>query len=332
MATDKVRQGLCSRRRFLHRASLLGVVLGLPGLSACGPSRPLRLMLHDWPGYAFMRLAVRQGRVPTGQVEMLECGGMEESVAALESGETDAAAITLDNVMYLLDRGVDLQVVLLFNVSSGGDALLAQPGIASLSDLRGLRVGAEDTALSAVMLNRALHAAGLSREAIEVVPFTGNAVSAWDSGELDAILTYQPAVQALLHRGLRVLFDSRQTPFLIVDVLAVRGDALPSAGDALHRLIAGHFAVQDQWRRDPLNTNFALASLLGVDAQHVFEVFRGLNIPDVRYNRQYLSASAPELSEAANTLCEIMREEHACSGPAPSIDKLFVPDYLPEGD
>lgn len=327
---DRTRPGV-GRRRFLYRGGgLLAALVALPSLTACGPPRPLRIMLHDWPGYAFLRLARQQGHLADAPVELLEEGSMSDSLAALEAGTVDGAALTLDNVIYLRSRGVDLVVVLLFNVSSGGDALLAPPSLSSLADLRGARVGAEDSALSAVMLNCALRAAGLERDAIEVVHFTGNALSAWKAGGLDAILAYQPSVQALRREGLQVIFDSRQTPFLIVDVLAVRRDALPAMASGLRTLIRAHFAVQQRWREDPLNTNFALASLLGVDVQHVHEVFRGLNIPDVRYNRQYLTAPALELAEAARTLCDIMREEGVCAGPSPSFDGLFLPDYLPE--
>jgi hypothetical protein len=39
-----------------------------------------------------------------------------------------------------------------------------------------------------VMLNRALFAAGLARDDIEVLRFSGDAVAAWNAGGLDAIL------------------------------------------------------------------------------------------------------------------------------------------------
>lgn len=270
-----------SRRQFLGWTGLAGAVAVLPVLSACQSSRPLRVVLHDWPGYAFMRLALRQGLVSDGDVALIESVGMAESVEAMASGQVDAVALTLDNLIDLRARGVDA-------------------------------------------------AAGLQRTDLELVHFTGSAEAAWASGNLDAVLTYQPAVETLRQRGLQVLFDSRQTPFLIVDVLAVRREALGENAAALRRLIRGHFAAQRQWREDPLNTNFALASLLGVDAPGVHGVFRGLNIPDERFNRQYLTAPARELNEAARTLCGIMRDDRGCDASALSLAEMFLPDYLPE--
>jgi|TARA_R100000900_G_scaffold47653_1_gene38422 NitT/TauT family transport system substrate-binding protein len=332
MAVDVIQRASLapSRRRFLSWMGLGGAMATLPMLSACEPGSPLRVVLHDWPGYAFMRLALRQGLVSGDEVTLVETEGMADSVEAMASGQVDAAALTLDNLIALRAQGVDAVVVLLFDVSSGGDALLGGPHLTSLADLRGARVGVENTALSAVMLDRALAAGGLQRAEIEVAHFTGSAEAAWASANLDAVLTYQPAVEALRQRGLRVLFDSRQTPFLIVDVLAVRREALGSNAATLRRLIRGHFAVQRQWREDPLNSNFALASLLGVDAQQVHGVFRGLNIPDERFNRQYLTAPARELNEATQTLCGILRDERGCDTSALSLPGLFLPDYLPE--
>lgn len=332
MPREQDSRGGAGRRLFLRQAGLVCAVATLPGLNACVPSRPLRVMIHDWPGYAFLSLAEHQGLLPASRIELLEESGMASSVAALEAGQVDAAALTLDNVLLLRARGVDLVVVLLFNVSSGGDALLAPVGRASLADLAGARVGAEETALSAVMLNRALAAAGLQGSDIQRVAFSGDAVKAWEGGGLDAILTYQPAVQQLLKRGLQVVFDSRQTPFLIVDVLAVRREVLAAQAGNLRLLIQGHFAAQRRWRDDPLNGNFALAAELGVEVGHVREVFRGINIPDEHYNRQYLTAPAGELRAAAGTLCDIMREEEACMAGPQALDDLFLPDYLPEFD
>jgi len=55
----------------------------LPGLASCGSSRPLRIMLHDWPGYAFMHLAAQQGLVALSQVQILRESGLGDSVTAL---------------------------------------------------------------------------------------------------------------------------------------------------------------------------------------------------------------------------------------------------------
>ncbi|MFU8764204.1 MAG: ABC transporter substrate-binding protein [Haliea sp.] len=317
------------RRRFLQGAGLLGMAAMLPALASCGRSHPLRIMLHDWPGYAFMHLAAQQGLVSPSQVQILRETSLGDSVTALANGDVDGAGLTLDTVLSLQTQGVDLVVVLVFNVSVGADALLARPERAALAALAGARVGAEDTALSMVMLNRALFAAGLARDDIEVVHFSGDAVATWNAGGLDAILAYQPAVQQLHSQGLVTVFDSRELPFLITDVLAVRREALHRSASALRRLVDGHFAVQQQWRADPLNSNYQLASLLGVDVQIAREVFRGINVPNAQFNRQYLTAPATELTAAAETLCAILNEEGACS-PLPDFGRLFSAAYLPE--
>lgn len=57
-------------------------------------------------------------------------------------------------------------------------------------------------------------------------------LSAWNTGLVDALVTYEPLAGQLREQGATVIFDSRQARNLIVDVLAVREDRLhwPHAG------------------------------------------------------------------------------------------------------
>ncbi|MCK6410529.1 MAG: hypothetical protein L6Q70_15220, partial [Thauera sp.] len=107
-------------------------LLCLPALAACSPpGAPLSVSAHPWPGYELMFLAAREGWIDHDPVQLRAAVSATESMQRLRAGTVDAAALTLDETIKLLAEGVDLRVALVFNVSSGADALIAKPHIAS---------------------------------------------------------------------------------------------------------------------------------------------------------------------------------------------------------
>lgn len=315
-----------TRRSFLTGAcSAAAVAAGLPG---CAQRAPLRVALHEWPGYEFMRLAGSLGWVSREAVEFVRPGGFAGSVTDFQRGEVAAAGLTLDEALQLVEAGVPAKVVLVFNVSMGADVLLARPDLTTLAQLRGRRVGVDSTTLGRLLLGRALAAGGLAQADIVVVPLAGDHVAAWTGQALDAVLTYEPALGRLRRQGLVSLFDSRRLPQRILDVLAVRTDAPSWHAGALRAAIAGHFRALERWRTNPIDTSYRLAEQLGVEPEEVASLYRGLDLPDLHYNREYLTPPAAELSRAALDLQRFLSADGVLRGAAVP-DGLFVPDYLP---
>lgn len=320
------------RRQLLVRAASLGATLGATALAGgmlagCSETPPLRIALHPWPGYQFMTLATRQGWVSPKDAQLTVTSGFPETVAALKSGQVDGAGLTLDEVLTLREQGMPLQIVLVFNVSAGADMVLAKPPVQSLAQLKGLRVGVEASSLGEVMLAKTLETAGLSRSDIVVVPMTDDHEPAWMQGGMDAIVTYEPAAGSLRRKGLVSLFDSRSIPQLIVDVFVVKADIVKTHGKALRALISGHFRAQDLWRRNPADTSYQLAGLLSLSPEQVPEVFRGIDLPDRLYNRQYLTPPAAEMVRAAGEVGRIMHRAGLLKA-MPNLQELFVSEFL----
>jgi NitT/TauT family transport system substrate-binding protein len=313
------------RRRFLQ---LNMGALFAAGLSGCGQGQPLRIAIQPWCGYQFVKLASLQGWMSTETIQIMDTALAIESKQALQNGAVDCAALTLDEVLLLLDAGLDLKVALVFNVSAGADVLLVRPEIDRLQQLRGKRIGVENSSLGAIMLAEFLSSAGLQRSEVVVIDMDADHISFWDNENLDAVLTYDPSRSELVNRGLIPLFDSRSLPLTIVDVLAVRGEVLSDKAGAIRDLIAGHFYALRQWQENPINTSYQLAPLIGVGAEAVNDVYKGLDLPDALYNRRYLTPPAAELTRAATSVAGIMREA-GMLGRMPELEGLFVADYLP---
>ncbi len=303
-----------------------------PWLAACdvAPTRPLTIASLIWPGYELMFLAQREGWLPRDRIRFLKTASTPASLAALASGEADGAALTLDEVVRARARSIPLTAILVFDVSAGADMLLARPGIDSLADLAGKRVGVEPTALGAVMLHKVLQAAHLQQSALTLIPLNIDAhQAAWLQGGLDALITFEPTATRLIKAGARRLYDSRRAPNTIFDVLAVTPQAIERHPDALTALVAGHFRALRHLRHNPQDAAYRMAARMGIPASEVLDAFRGLELPDIHLNRQFLDAHNGPLTAAAEEVSRVMLMAGLLQD-LPTLNGLARADFLPE--
>lgn len=276
---------------------LIVMLLGL-SLVGCSRPEPLRVGINPWIGYETLPLAERLGWLPVG-VELRATESLGDSVKALAAGSLDAAGLTLEEMLLARAGGVDLSAVLVFDVSAGGDVLLARADIPSIADLRGRRVGLEASAHGPLVLSRALASAGLTLADVERLTVPPEAqLAAWQEGRVDAVVTYGPVVTRLEHLAARRLFDSRQMPDTIFDVLAVRRDRLDHP--ALPGLIEGHFLALNHLEHNRDDALYRIANRQQATFAEVREALSGITLPDLTGNQDLLRARGPLYRVAAD--------------------------------
>lgn len=324
-------------RKWLRRPA----VIWLPGTlvalliaviaSGCGQPLPLRVAAHVWPGYELMFVARDLHWLDPQQVELVQTSFAGDSVEAIAAGQVDAAALTLDEVLSARDRGVPLTVVLVFDVSAGADVVIARPGIDTANGLKGLRVGYERGAVGALMLEKALRAAGLTLEDIDPVNLPPSRhLTAWDIGLVDALVTYEPLASHLRGQGGTVLFDSTQAPNRIVDVLAVRSDRLQGAKkQALKHLVVAHFLALEHFQRNPQDAAYRMVTRLRLPAAEISGTFRGLVLPDLVNNHRLLSGESVPLLRSARELSILMQSWGLLSSSDSDLAGLVDDRFLP---
>ncbi|NDY97056.1 ABC transporter substrate-binding protein [Wenzhouxiangella limi] len=302
----------------------------LVALSACAREEPVRIASHVWVGYEPMFLARSLGWLDEALVTLQETASASESMAALTAGQVDGAALTLDEVLQLREQGVDLTVVLVFNVSVGADVILARPPIATLADLAGRRVAFEHGAVGELMIVEALRQAGLTRADIEAVDLSANEqATAYSDGMVDAVVTYEPAASLLQAEGAISLFDSSEIPEYIVDVLAVRSDRLGSGRvAALEHLVGSHLRALEYFLRNPQDAAYRMAERLGLPPAEVLSAYRGLVLPDLAGNYRLLQGDAASLREAAQALV-LFKVEQGLLSEKNDLGRLLSARFLP---
>jgi NitT/TauT family transport system substrate-binding protein len=285
------------------------------GLAGCDPpAEPLRIGAQVFPGYEMLFLARQLGQLPEQRVRLIEMPSASASLRALASGALECACLTLDEVLLARDRGVPLTAVLVLDVSMGADTVLARPMVRDLADLRGRAIAVEQSAVGAVMLDAALHAAGLGVADVRPVhlPFDEHE-RAYADRRVDAVVTYEPVTSRLRAAGARQLFSSREAPGLVLDVLAVRPAFLVSHRLAIATAVAAHLAARDRFVAAPSQYAAQLAPRLGLTPDKVPAAFSGLEMPDLARNRQLLT-SPQGLRASAERLAEVMRRAGLVEG------------------
>jgi NitT/TauT family transport system substrate-binding protein len=281
-------------------------------LAACGgkPAEPLRIATNIWPGYEPLYLARDLGEFEGSPVGLIEMPSSSEVIRAFRNGAVEAAALTLDEVLLLQQDGIDVRILWVMDVSEGADVVMARPGIRSLKDLAGKKVGVEGSALGAYMLSRALDAAGLQPRDLEIVPLTlDQHEQAYRDGAVDAVVTFEPVRTKLMSAGARVIFDSSRITDEIFDVLAARSDELKKRPQEFSRLKESWFKAITYLRSNPDDAAERMAKRSGISGAEYLESLKGLKIPDRQENDRLLAGEHPAILEPARRLAETMLQK-----------------------
>ena len=203
------------------RGSIL--LLLFVALLGCQPeSDSIRIGSNRWLGYAPIYLADDLGwTAPVASaVEYPNTTGV---LRGFRNGMLDAAMLTLDETLLLQDSAaeLDLEIILVTNVSAGADALFARAPLTNLRTGRPAHRRRKHCA-GRLLPSRVLDQAGLRIDDLQVVSLpVHEQAAAFAAGEVDAVITFASEGPALESKGARRIFDSRQLPGEIVDVLVV---------------------------------------------------------------------------------------------------------------
>lgn len=275
------------------------------------PKSPLRVGTHIWPGFEPFYLAREKGYFSPKSVRMVEYPAGSDAIRAFRAGSIDAEAMTLDEALLLAETTSDLRIVLVLDVSHGGDAILARPPIHDLRALKGKRVGLETTALGAYVLTRALQTVKMTPKDVRTIPLASiEQERAFKEGRVDAVVTYEPFRTKILALGARQVFDSRQIPGEIVDVLVVRHSIMEKQRDPIRELVRGWFLALHFIGKEPNQAVSLMAKREGLGVREFEQTLRGLRFYDQAENRSLLSGPSPLLNPTAQRLGQVMLSNH----------------------
>ena len=307
---------------FRHLLSQLLVTVCFTFLfTACSNdhNEPLRLGTNVWPGYEPLHLADSLKYIKRNEIRLVEYSSASQVSDAFRNGLIDAAALTLDDVLVLAQYGFQPEIVLVTDISNGGDVIMARSELSDITALKGHRVGVESTALGAYILVRALQQANMHIDDITLVPIdVDEHKTAYQSQLVDAVVTFEPVRSQLHNMGAHEVFSSREIPGEIVDVLVVRRDYLEKNDQLVRILITAWYRTLDYMSEHHAEAMQKISERLHITADETIASYDGLKLPDKTENRRLLISNKDTdatLITTAQSLMSVMTEQKLIQRP-----------------
>ena len=264
----------------------LGMLIGaaLLTLSALGNAEPLKIGYSDWPGWVAWEVAVDKGWFKEDGVDVsFEWFDYVASMDAFAAGQLDAVSMTNGDALVTGATGAKSVMILMNDYSNGNDMVIGAPGIGSVKDLKGKKVGVEVGFVGHLLLLNALEKSGLTEADVELVNVpTNDTPQVLASGEVDAIVAWQPSSGSALALvpGSKAIYTSADEPGLIYDLLCVSPASLAANRDDWKKVVDVWYRVVD-YIKDPATFDDAvkiMASRVGLPPEDYKKFIAGTNI------------------------------------------------------
>lgn len=221
----------------------------LAASAVTGRAEPLKIAYSDWPGWVAWQVGIDKGWFKEAGVDVqFEWFEYVPSMEAFAAGKVDAVAMTNGDALVTGATGAPSKMIIINDYSNGNDMVVAKPGIESVKDLKGKKIGVEVGFVSHLLLLKALEANGLTEADVTLVNVpTHETPKAFASGDVDAIVAWQPNSGQALKAvpGSKAVFTSKDAPGLIYDVLAVNPASLSARAEDWKKVAKVWYRIVD---------------------------------------------------------------------------------------
>jgi NitT/TauT family transport system substrate-binding protein len=210
-------------RRLLCKAVL--PVVAATFSFAAQAAEPLKIGYSDWPGWVAWQVAIDKNWFKEAGVEVkFEWFDYSASMDAYTAGKVDAVLMTNGDALVTGAGGAKSVMIMITDYSNGNDQIVAKPGIKSITDLKGKKVGLEVGLVEHLLLRAGMKKAGMKPGDIDIVNTkTNETPQVFASKDISAIGAWEPIAGQARKAvpGAKPIFTSADEPGLIYDVLAV---------------------------------------------------------------------------------------------------------------
>lgn len=268
----------------LFKKTLAAVLVTMLFSPAALAAAPLKIGYSDWPGWAVWEIAIeKQWFKEEGVAVEFEWFDYVASMDAYAAGKLDGVGMTNGDALVTGSTGARSVMILMNDYSDGNDMVIARPGISSIRELKGKKIGVEVGFVSHLLLLNALEKNGMTEADVELVNVpTNETPQVLASSEVDAIVAWQPSSSQALNQvpGSKAIYTSADEPGLIYDLLVVSPSSLDARRDDWKKVIKVWYRAVN-YLNDPKTMDDAvkiMASRVGLDADEYKPFLKGTKI------------------------------------------------------
>lgn len=239
-------------------------LLACLALLSTARAEPLKIAYSDWPGWIAWEIGIQKGwfKEACVEVEFLWLDYVE-SMDAYVAGKADAVTMTNGDALVTGATGKPSVGIVINDFSNGNDMIVGAPGIDSMKDLKGKKVGVEEGFVSHLLLLKGLEANGMSADDVTIVNTpTNETPQVLAAKAVDAIGAWQPNSGQALKAvpGSKPIYTSADAPGIIYDLLYVSTESLETRRADWAKVVSVWYQIAD-FLHDEANLDEALSIL-----------------------------------------------------------------------
>lgn len=240
-------------------------------LGAALEAAPIKIAYSDWPGFTIFEIAKQKNWFKEAGLDVeLAWFDYLPSIDAFSANKVDAVTVVGTDALVAGASGAKSKIVCLLDFSEGSDMIIGAPGVESIKDLKGKKIGIEVTLVEHLLLLQALKANGMTQADVELVNTpTNDTPQVLASGKVAAVGAWYPVSGQALKQvpGSKALFTSADKKGLIYDVLAVNPTSFAQNKEAWTKITGIYYKCVD-YLKDPATRDDAIkimAAKVGAD-------------------------------------------------------------------
>lgn len=317
--------------RWLKRLALpLLFSAALPALAA----PPLKIGYSDWPGWVAWQVAIEKNWFKEAGVDVqFEWFDYVASMDAYAAGKLDAVTVTNGDALVTGANGAKSKMILINDYSNGNDMIVGKPGIKSLKDLKGKKVGVEVGFVDHLLLLNGLEKAGMKETDVELVNSpTNETPQVLASGGVAAIGAWQPnsGMALKLVPGSKPIYTSADEPGLIYDVLAVNPSSVAARKADWQKVVKVWYRCVD-YINDPKTHADAvkiMAARVGLKSEEYEPMLKGtkiLTLPEAK--AAYVKADGFKSLYGSSKIVDDFNVKYSVYKAAQAVDSYIDPSF-----
>ncbi|MEG4812372.1 ABC transporter substrate-binding protein [Microcoleus sp. F8-D3] len=256
---------------------------------------PLKVSCISFVGHTPAIIAREKGffKAQGIDVELSYADYLQLQQADFSAGKYDGLGLTLGDFIILSATNPDIQTVMVVDESTGADVVVAQSEINTIPNLKGKKLGANLGSFSEVFVSEMLKISKLTSDDVRLVKVDGLEVTQrLQNNAIQAGHTWEPHISEALQLGAKILFTSKQTPGLILDVVAFRGEVIRDRPEDIRAFVRGWLQGLSYWEANVPEGNAIASKALNIPSKTIS--FEGIDLTDLAENQKYFQSDSPK--------------------------------------
>ena len=255
---------------------------------------PLKVSCITFFGYRPAIIAQEKGffKAQGIDVELSYVDYSQLQQADFSAGKYDGIGLTLGDFIILSATNPDMQAVMVVDESTGADVVVGQSDIKTILNLKGKKLGTHLGGFSEVFVSEMLKISKLTSDDVSLVKVEALEVSQRiQNNAIQAGHTWEPYLSEALKLGGNILFTSKQTPGLILDVVAFRGEVIRDRPEDIRAFVRGWLQALSYWETNIPEGNEIASQGLNIPSNTMS--LEGIDLTDFTENKKFFQSDSP---------------------------------------